>query len=198
MSMLFVAFPDNKNRNILVTIRRDDDPSKTYGSPDVPHGRFSILYRAAKIINNSDSPCRYTLPQWTAAELESIRSGCHQEAEQDNPIVPVTEDEVLDRYYKHDPETGERTDEPTGEFPSIEACRAAMEAEREQMRQAAIAEETEAKYNNSLEMCLVAPAATSELEAVMEADKRITIFQAKDDNFPWPPKNDTEFEKIIL
>lgn len=194
--MLFVAFPDNKNRRILVTIKRDDDMSKTYGSDDVPHGRLSILYRAAKIINESESPCRYTLPQWTQSELESIRSGCHSQAEEENPVVPVTEDEVLDRYYKHDPETGERTDEPTGEFPSIEACREAMEAERESMRQSVIAEQTEAKYNNSLEMCLVAPASTPQLEATLKADKRIAIFQARDENFKWP-LDDREIERLI-
>lgn len=185
--MLYLVY--DKKQPKIVEIKRSE-PGKSYSSPDVPHGRWSVLYLAFKAMNDNPKwPDKVTLPEWTSEELASIRQGVTTRVEEENPLVPVTEEEVLDRYYKHDPETGERTDEPTGEFESIEACRAAMEQEREEQHSALIAELVESEYKKTMDECLVAPLAMEQFDAQMSKDKRFRIIHL-DHIEKWPMSED--------
>lgn len=140
------------------------DTDRTYASPDVPHGRQSVLYLSCK--NCLSDPCtpQFALPDWTDSEKTQIKNACRNEIIHDNPKRELTEDEVLDRYYKHDPETGERTDEPTGEFESIEACEEAMQKEIDDAWDEMINNETEDYFRAKMDNCIVAPEAMSNFE----------------------------------
>lgn len=140
------------------------DTDRTYGSPDVPHGRQSVLWMSCR--NCLADPCtpQFELPDWTNQEKSAIKADCRAEVVHDNPKRQLTEEEVLDRYYKHDPETGERTDEPTGEFESIEACRAAMQQEIDDQWEEMINFETEDYFKAKMDNCVIAPAAMANFE----------------------------------
>ena len=99
------------------------------------------------------------------AEEQAIHDRCEHDTREKEQPYEVTDEMVLDRYYKHDPETGERTDEPTGEFPSIEACRAALEQEANQEYEDRVANLTEDLYKATMEACLVAPAGMATFES---------------------------------
>lgn len=140
------------------------DTDRTYGSPDVPHGRQSVLWLSCK--NALSDPCtpRFTLPDWTEAEKTKIKADCKAEVIHDNPKRELTEDEVLDRYYKHDPETGERTDEPTGEFETLEECEEFLQKRIDDEWDEFINRETEDYYRAKMDNCIIAPASMAGFE----------------------------------
>lgn len=140
------------------------DVDKDFSSPDVPHGRQSVLWLSCRQALSDSCTPRFTLPDWTEAEKTKIKADCKAEVIHDNPKRELTEEEVLNRYYKRDPETGERTDEPTGEFESIEACEEAMQKEIDDQWDELIRNETEDYYRAKMDNCIIAPAAMAGFE----------------------------------
>lgn len=176
---------------------------RDYSFSDVPHGRQSVLWVAFSMYNSDKEVKRkIDLPTWSSEEEASIRTRCENDIRSREHPYEVTEEMVLDRYYKHDPETGERTDEPTGEFPSIEACRQAMEQEAQDEYESRVANLTEDLYKATMEACLVAPEGMATFESRPEIQrmlqtKKIRIFHMseKDANGPWP-LTDTQLDYL--
>lgn len=176
---------------------------RDYSFSDVPHGRQSVLWVAFSMYNSDREVKRkIELPTWSKAEEQAIHDRCEHDIREQEKPYEVTDEMVLDRYYKHDPETGERTDEPTGEFPSIEACRAALEQEANQEYEDRVARETEDLYKATMEACLVAPEGMATFESRPEIQrmlqtKKIRIFHMseKDANGPWP-LTDTQLDYL--
>ena len=201
--MLFFFFKDEDKTPVYNCVTRTDDESKTYGSPDVPHGRWSVLYQSIKCMNCAlPDKMKVWLPDWTESEKTHIRNVCEQIVREENPYTPreISEDEVLDIFYKHDPETGERTDEPTGEFETLEEARAFLEQQDRDSYEEEIQHKIEEKYQQYMDNCIIAPSAMAgyedrpEIKALFDAKHLRIIELSYLNSFP---KTDTELDHLL-
>ena len=201
--MIYIFFKDEDNTPVENCVERNDDMSKTYGSPDVPRGRDSVIWLSMRGRNNIlPERMRTWLPDWTDAEKTAIYNTCKNLVLEENPYEPreITEDEVLDRFYKHDPETGERTDEPTGEFETLEECRAALEQEDHDQWEETIKEKTEEKNQIYLDNCIIAPLAMAGYEdrpEIVELKKARKLWFIDLQYLNGFPKTDTELDHLL-
>lgn len=201
--MLYLFFKDEDSTAVYNCVTRTDDETKDYSSPDVPRGRDSVIWCAINCMNQMlPEKMRVWLPDWTDAEKTAIHTTCRNLVIEENPYEPreITEEEVLDRFYKHDPETGERTDEPTGEFETLEECRAALEQEDHDQWEEMIKEKTEVKYKQYMDNCIIAPLAMAgyeerpDIKQLFDSKRLRLIELAYLNSFP---KTDTELDHLL-